>query len=311
MNISLLEPLNVSDDLIEKLSKPIKELGHNFTYYNKKAKDVYELIFRSINQDIVMIANTPYPKEVIESNDKLRLIAVAFAGIDHVDTKVCEERGIEVWNCPGYSEIAVSELVIGLTLSIYRNIMEADLLTHSGLDNNTLIGQEINGKTIGIIGCGKIGTKTGELFKAFDTKVLAYTRTYKKELEEKGFKQVDINTLLKESDIISIHLPLNDETRNFIDESKLALMKNTAILINCARGPIVDNQALCKILKERKIKGAGIDVYDYEPPLNDDYPLLEPINTILTPHIGYFTKEAMERRAKIEFDNVLQFLKRR
>lgn len=311
MNISLLEPLNVSDDLIEELSKPIKELGHNFTYYNTKSSDINELISRSKDQDIVMIANTPYPKEVIESNDKLRLIAVAFVGIDHVDTKICKEKGIEVWNCPGYSESAVSELVIGLTLTIYRNIMEADLLTHSGLDNKSLIGQEINGKTVGIIGCGKIGFKTAELFKAFGANILTYTRSYKKELEDKGYRQVDLDTLLKESDIVSIHLPLNEETRNLLDESKLSLMKKDSILINCARGPIVDNLALTKLLNQGKIKGAGIDVFDYEPPLNDDYCLLEPVNTILTPHIGYFTKEAMKRRAKIEFNNVLEFLKRR
>lgn len=309
MNISLLEPLNVSDKLIEELSKPIKDLGHNFTYYNTKTTDISELIKRSANQDVVMIANNPYPKEVIESNDRLRLIAVAFAGIDHVDTKTCEEKGIEVWNCPGYSEIAVSELVIGLTINLLRNIKDNDLNTRNS--KTGLIGQEINDKTVGIVGCGKIGTKTAELFKAFGANILAYSRSYKEELNNKGFKQVDLDTLLKESDIISIHLPLNDKTRNFINEDKLSLMKDTAILINCARGPIVDNVALNKLLNEGKIMGVGIDVYDYEPPLKEDYPLLKTNNTILTPHIGYLTKEAMERRARIEFDNVLRFLKRR
>ena len=282
-------------------------MGHNFTYYNAKTTDINELIKRSKDQDIVMIANNPYPGEVIEQANNLKLIAVAFAGIDHVDLKACKERNIEVLNCPNYSNVAVSELVIGLTLNLLRNINKADSATRNSQTNSLLIGEELNNKTIGIIGLGKIGNRTADLFNAFGCKVLAYQR---KPINNPNVTQVTLNELLSQSDIISLHIPYNEETYHFIDEDKIKMMKKDAILINCARGPVVDNIALAKALNEERIKGAGIDVFDYEPPLNADYPLLNAKNTILTPHLAYFTKEAMIKRANIEFNNVIEYLKK-
>ncbi len=305
MNISLLEPIGISEEEINKLAKPIVEMGHNFTYYNNKTTDVKELIKRSTDQDVVMIANNPYPKEVIEKTNKLKMIAVAFTGIDHVDEKACKERDIEIINCANYSNEAVSELVIGLTINLLRKIKEADYKTRNNQNSTGLTGIELNGKTVGIIGCGKIGKKTAKLFNAFGCKVLGYSRS---QINEECVKQVDINTLLKESDIISLHLPSTSETYHFIDEEKINMMKKSAIFINCARGPIVDNLALAKALDEEKISGAGIDVYDSEPPLKKDYPLLNCKNTILTPHVAFLTKEAMIKRANIEFDNVLRYI---
>lgn len=282
-------------------------MGHNFTYYNAKTTDINELIKRSKDQDIVMIANNPYPKEVILQANKLKLIAVAFAGIDHVDLKACKERNIQVLNCPNYSNVAVSELVIGLTLNLLRKINQADSATRNSQTNSLLIGEELNSKTIGIIGLGKIGNKTANLFNAFGCKVLAYQR---KPINNPNVTQVTLDELLSQSDIISLHIPYNEETYHFIDEDKINMMKKDAILINCARGPVVDNVALVKALNEERIKGAGIDVFDYEPPLNADYPLLNAKNTILTPHLAYFTKEAMIKRANIEFNNVIECLKK-
>lgn len=307
MNISLLEPIGISEQEIEKLSKPLIDMGHNFTYYNAKTTDINELIKRSKDQDIVMIANNPYPKEVILQANKLKLIAVAFAGIDHVDLKACKERNIQVLNCPNYSNVAVSELVIGLTLNLLRKINQADSATRNSQTNSLLIGEELNSKTIGIIGLGKIGNKTANLFNAFGCKVLAYQR---KPINNPNVTQVTLDELLSQSDIISLHIPYNEETYHFIDEDKINMMKKDAILINCARGPVVDNVALVKALNEERIKGAGIDVFDYEPPLNADYPLLNAKNTILTPHLAYFTKEAMIKRANIEFNNVIECLKK-
>lgn len=282
-------------------------MGHNFTYYNAKTTDINELIKRSKNQDIVMIANNPYPREVILQANNLKLIAVAFAGIDHVDLKACKERNIEVLNCPNYSNVAVSELVIGLTLNLLRKINQADSATRNSQTNSLLIGEELNNKTIGIIGLGKIGNKTANLFNAFGYKILAYQR---KPINNPNVTQVTLDELLSQSDIISLHIPYNEETYHFIDEDKINMMKKDAILINCARGPVVDNIALAKALNEERIKGAGIDVFDYEPPLNADYPLLNAKNTILTPHLAYFTKEAMIKRANIEFNNVIEYLKK-
>lgn len=306
MNISLLEPLTISEEEINKLSKPISDLGHHFTYYNTKTTDVNKLIERSKDQDIVMIANNPYPREVIESTNRLKMIAVAFAGIDHVDLQAAKEKNIEVLNCPNYSNVAVSELVIGLSLSLLRKIKDADSATRSCHNNSLLIGEELSNKTIGIIGLGKIGSQTAKLFKAFGCNVLGYQR---KPFELDGVKQVSLDELLTQSDIVSLHIPYNKETYHFIDEESINKMKKEAILINCARGPIVDNIALAKALNEERIKGAGIDVYDYEPPLKDDYPLLNCKNIILTPHMAYYTKEAMIKRANIEFENVIKYLK--
>lgn len=305
MNISLLEPIGISEKEIETLSKPIIEMGHNFTYYDNKTTDINELIKRSKNQDVVMIANNPYPKEVIESADRLKLIAVAFTGIDHVDYKYAKEKGIQVVNCAGYSNEAVSELVIGLTISLYRKIFEADKATRANKNSNGLIGQELNGKTVGIIGCGNIGIKTATLFKAFGCNILGYNHS---PIKCDFIKQVEIDELLSSSDIISLHLPSNEETYHFMDEEKINKMKASAIFINCARGKIVDNNYLAKALNNNKIAGAAIDVYDIEPPLNSDYPLLNCKNIILTPHVAFLSKEAMIKRARIEFNNVIEFL---
>ena len=282
-------------------------MGHKFTYYNTKTTDITELIKRSKDQDIIMIANNPYPREVILQANKLKLIAVAFAGIDHVDLKTCKERNIEVLNCPNYSNVAVSELVIGLTLNLLRKINEADLATRNNQTGSTFIGTELENKTVGIIGVGKIGNKTANLFSAFGCKVLGYQRN---PINNPNVTQVSIDELLTQSDIISLHIPSNEETYHFIDEEKINKMKPNAILINCARGAVVDNIALANTLNEERIKGAGIDVYDIEPPLNADYPLLNAKNTILTPHIAYYTKEAMIKRANIEFNNVINYLKK-
>lgn len=299
MKVKLIEPLNVSHELIKELSEPIKALGHEFVYYNEKTTDNDELIERSKDADIVMIANNPYPKEVIKEMDSLKLINVAFTGVDHVAVDDAKKKDIKICNAAGYSDQAVSELAIGLTLDIYRKIS----------DSSPLIGKEIKDKTVGIIGTGNIGIRTAELFSAFGAKLIAYSRTEKDEVKELGIKYVSLDELLSSSDIISVHLPLNDNTRGFLNKEKLEKINNNAILINCARGPIIDNEALANLLNEDKIAGAGIDVFDMEPPLPKDYPLLYAKNIVLTPHIAYFTEESMIRRAKIAFDNTISFLK--
>lgn len=150
---------------------------------------------------------------------------------------------------------------------------------------------------------------TSKLFKAFGANVIAYSRTERKEGVDIGIRYVELEELLSRSDIISLHLPLNDYTKEFLSRQKLELISPGAILINCARGPIIDNKALADLLNEGRILGAGIDVFDMEPPLAMDYPLLEAKNAILTPHVAYLSEESMVRRGKIAFDNTLAFLK--
>lgn len=308
MNISLLEPIGVPKEMIDSLAEGLKKQGHVFTYYDEKTTDVEELKRRSAGQEIVMIANNPYPDEVVRSCSSLKAIAVAFTGIDHVGLEACREKKIDVLNCAGYSNQSVAELAVGMAVAVMRRIQECDMAVRDGKTSAGLMGTEICGKTVGIVGCGQIGFKTAKLFKAFGARVLAYARHEREEWKEEGICYADIDTLLQESDIVSLHLPLNETTRGFFGSEMIGKMKKSAILINCARGPIVDNEALAKALNEDKIAGAAIDVFDMEPPLPADYPLCHGKNVLLTPHVAFATKEAMVRRAKIEFDNVYAYL---
>lgn len=308
MKVVLLEDLSISKEKLDELVLPIINKGHEFIYFNKPIKDDNDLKNRIKDADVAIIANHPLKKQVIESDKNLKFISIAFQGIDHVDTSFCKENNIGFMNSNGYSTSAVSELAIGLTLSLYRKIEESNKSVKSLKDKTGLVGNEINGKTVGIIGGGQIGVKTAKLFQAFGAKIFIYSKTNKEIYKENGFEFTTLNLLLKESDIVSIHLPLTEDTTHFIGKSELKLMKKDAILINTARGKIIDNVALKEVLDNEKIKGAAIDVFDIEPPLNKDYPLLNAKNIIFTPHIGYFTKEALTKRAEIAFKNVYEFL---
>lgn len=309
MLVKLLEPLNVPSEKIDEFAKRITDLGHEFIYYNEKTTDPTELVERSQGADVVMIANNPYPTEAIDQNENLKLINVAFTGIDHVQIANAKNQEVLIANAAGYADQAVAELAIGLVLDLYRGITYSDTTTRQDNYPGLFPGREISGKTVGIVGTGKIGLKTAKLFKAFGAKLIAYSRSEKAEAKDLGIEYVALDDLMKQSDIVSLHIPLTTETKGMISADKLALMKENALFINTARGPIVDNGALAVALNKERIAGAGIDVFDMEPPIPADYPLLLAKNTILTPHIAFLTGEAMERRAKIAFDNTIAFLK--
>lgn len=305
MNICLLEPLQISAEKLQAFAETLRASGHQFTAYETHTSDMEELVRRAKDQDILMIANHPLTNEVIYQLDRLKMIAVAFTGIDHVGLEACRDKGIDVLNCAGYSDQAVAELVIGLAISLLRKIKQADLSVRVSGTSKGLTGREIAGKKVGIIGLGKIGLRTAKLFEAFGAEVFYYSRTPK---PEAPYTYLPLEELLGTADIVSLHLPLNDETRYFMNDERLDMMKPGAILINCARGPIVSNRTLAEHLVHGRLGAVGIDVFDMEPPLPGDYPLLEAPNAILTPHVAYLTEESMERRAGIEFDNVLSYL---
>ena len=308
MIIKLLEPLGVPTSLIEELAAPLKEAGHEFVYYEEKTTDVAELSKRSEDADIVIIANNPYPKEAFENAADLKLINVAFTGVDHVDQAAAKDQKIQIANAAGYSNTAVAELVIGLTVDVLRKISFGNDSVRQGEAVQLYQGNEIKGKTVGIIGTGSIGLETAKLFKAFGANLIGYNRTEKEEAKALGLDYVSLDELLKTSDIVSVHLPLNEETENTLSREKLELLKPEAIMINAARGPIIDNAALADLLNDGKIAGAGIDVFDMEPPIPADYPLLSAKNAVLTPHVAYLTDESMVIRANIAFDNVEKFI---
>lgn len=292
MKIALIEPLGVPEQTIDRLSAPLKDAGHEFVYFDTKTTDPAELARRSEGAEVVMIA-------------------VAFTGIDHVGLSACRERGVEVRNCAGYSDVSVTELTLGLTIDVLRKVGAADAAVRSGKTSAGLMGTEIRDKTVGIVGCGKIGCATGRLFKAFGARVLGYARHEHPEAAETGIEQVSLEQLLAESDIVSLHLPNNDTTRKSFGTEQFAQMKDGAVFINCARGAIVDNDALAQALNDDKLAGAGIDVFDMEPPIPADYALVNAKNCTFTPHVGFLTHEAMQRRAKIEFDNVVAYVEGR
>lgn len=308
MKISLLEPIGVSEKVINELAAGFIRQGHEFVYYDTKTTDVEELKERSAKSDIIMIANNPYPEEVIKASPDLKMLSVAFTGIDHIGVEACREKGVMICNAAGYSNQTVAELVIGMAIDALRNVVKANESVRSGGTSAGIGGREICGKTVGIIGLGRIGLMCARLFQAFGAKVIAYSRSQSQEALSLGIEYKPLEEVLAQSDIISLHLPLNPQTKGFLSEDKIKLMKRNAVFINCARGPIVDNEALAKALNEDRLGFACIDVFDMEPPLPADYPLISAKNTLLTPHQAFISEESMLRRAKIVFDNVYAYL---
>ena len=306
MKISLVNPLEVDDKIINNHKEKLEEMGHEFIFYDDNAKDDDELIERLKDTDIAIVTNKPLSAEVIDAAENLKLIDVAFTGVDHIDLDTVKKNEITLLNASGYSDDSVAELVIGLIIAVMRKFNENKENIFEDT-NNSLMGETLKGKKIGIIGTGNIGIKLIELLKVFGCDILAYSRTEKEDVKAMGVSYVDLDTLLKESDVVSLHIPNNNETKGFLGKDELDKMKDNAILINCARGPVVDNDYLAKLLNEDKLR-AGIDVFDMEPPLPKDYSLRNAKNVILTNHVAFYTKEAMENRAKIVFDNIYKYL---
>jgi len=306
MKLVILEPLGVNKDKLLSMTKDTLGNKVDIVYYDTRVEDTETLIERSKDADAVVLSNLPYKKEVIERCPNLKMICVAFTGVDHVAMDYCKEKDIMVCNCAGYSTVAVADLVFGMVISLYRNIIPCDRVTREGETKNGLVGFELEGKKFGVIGVGAIGMRTAMIAKAFGCEVYAYSRT-KKEVE--GIQFVDMDTLMSICDIISLHVPLNESTKGLINSEKLSLMKKSAILINTARGPVVDSSALAEALNSGKIAGAGVDVFEVEPPIPVDHVLFGAKNLIVTPHVAFATVEAFEKRAVIVFDNIEKWLK--
>lgn len=309
MNIVILESLGISDEEFNKLTKPLTDNGHELVVYTDGKSDDATLKSRVKDAEILVLANMPLSSEVIEAADKLKYISVAFTGYDHIALDTCRAKGINVSNAAGYSTHSVTELTFGLILALLRNIVPLERVVREGGTKQGYTQTDLKGKTLGILGTGDIGSAVAELGLAFGCDVLAYNRSEKQELIKKGVVYKSLDDTLKASDIVTIHMPLTADTKGLIDENKLALMKSSAFLINTAVGPIVDNKALANALHNGAIAGAGLDRVDMEPPIPADYPLLDAPNTVLAPHIGYATNEAMLRRAKITFTNITQWEK--
>lgn len=308
MKIVMIEPINISTMKIKEFRQRLETKGHELIVYSNRTVDKVEMIKRTKEADILIIANQPLPAEVINAADNLKMISVAFTGFDHIPIETCREKDIVVSNSSGYANQAVSELVFGLTINLMRKIKDSDEALRQGKTRTGLIGNELAGKNFGIIGFGSIGQKTARIADAFGCNILIDNHKKQKLGEELGVEYLEIDKLMQRSDIISLHVPLKDSTVNLIDEEKIALMKKDAILINTSRGPVVNSEALATALNKDEIAGAGIDVFEMEPPIPEDHPLLNTKNTILTPHTAFATEEAFIKRAEIVFNNIEAWL---
>lgn len=308
MNIVFLEPLTLCGCKAEALKNEFKKNGHVLTVHYDRDENEDTLIERAKDADIIALSNIKISKRFLDSCPNLKMISVAFTGVDHIDMTTCRERDIIVSNAAGFSNESVAELAIGMMISTYRKIAWGDSITRMGGARENFLGTELNGKTVGIIGCGSIGQRVAEICKAFGCKVLAYNRNPK---EINNITFTDKDSLLKESDIISLHTPLTEETKNLIDSREFNLMKTSAILINTARGPVVNKDALYDALHNDKIAGAATDVYDKEPPLDSSDILLKAPNLLMLPHLAYATNESFEKRLQIVIDNIHLWLNKK
>ena len=284
-------------------------MGHAFTYYMNRREDEDTLVERMHEADAAVISNIKLPAAVLSQCPKLRYLSVAFTGLDHIDLAYCKEHGITVQNAAGYSTTAVSELAVGMMLDLLRNIVTLNEKIRQGGSRGTFLGRELRGKTVGIVGTGAIGTATIRLLLAFGAKVIAWSRTERPKVNAMGVKYMPLETLLQQSDIVSLHVPLCDETRGLIGEKELSLMKPTALLVNTARGPVCDIAAVGKALVENRIAGAAFDVFEKEPPLPIDHLLLSTNRCLVTPHVAFATEESFAARADIVFGHIDDWLK--
>jgi len=242
---------------------------------------------------LIVRSRTRVTKELLAKAPRLKVVARAGVGLDNIDLEECGRRGIKVLNTPDASTIAVAELTIGLMISLLRQIPRADSsLKQKRWEKESLVGRELYGKTVGIVGFGRVGSAVGERLRAFGCKIIVYSPHFK---ETDEIKSVPLEELLQNSDVVTLHAPLNETTRGMIGKQQIEMMKPSAVIINTARGQLIDEDALYDALKSRRIAGAAIDVYPAEPYSGK---LCELENVVLTPHLGGSTTEGQERIGK-------------
>ena len=283
----------VSDKLAEEglaILKAVKEFQVDCKY-ELKPEELKKII--KGYDALIIRSGTNVTADIIESSDKLRFIGRAGVGLDNVDLPAATRKGIVAMNTPAGNTTSTAEHTMSMILALSRSIPQACASLKTGKwDRNAFKGVELHGKTLGIVGFGRIGSTVGKYAKAFEMRAIVYDPYLSAEVaEQKGVEMVDLPTLLKSSDYITIHIPKSAETKDMISDKEFALMKKSVRLINCARGGIIDEKALVKALKENCIAGCALDVFEEEP-LPANSPLLKFDNCVVTPHLGASTSEA-------------------
>ncbi|MBR4505462.1 MAG: hydroxyacid dehydrogenase [Bacteroidales bacterium] len=308
MKIVCVESLGLPEIFLIAQQRHYASMGHEFTYYMDRREDEATLIERMHDAEVVVISNIKLPASVLSHCPILKYLSVGFTGLDHIDLEYCKAHNITVQNAAGYSTTAVSELAVGMMLDLLRGVTTMDGVIRQGKGRGTFLGRELRGKTVGVVGTGAIGTATIRLLLAFGANVIAYSRTHRPEVAALGVEYMPLDDLLRQSDIVTLHTPLTAETRGLIGERELALMQDTALLINTARGPVCDIAAVAAALREGRIAGAAFDVFEQEPPLPLDHPLLSVPNCLLTPHVAFATVESFVARGDIVFGHIDDWL---
>ena len=269
-----------------------------------------ELITSVRDCDVIIVrSRTKITKDIIDAAPNVKIIARVGVGLDNIDTNYADTKGIKVLNAAEAAMNAVSELVIGLMLSLCRNIPKAnDGIKVGKWLKKELVGNELRGKYLGIIGVGNIGRNVGRIAKCLRMNLIGYDifPINQEYVREVGMIKTDLKTLLENSDFVTCHVPLTADTKHLINSETLSYMKPTAYLINTSRGEIIDEQSLFTALSEKRIAGAGLDVFEVEPPTNTE--LLQLPNIICTPHIAAQTKEAQELASTVIAEKVIQTL---
>lgn len=309
MNIVVLDgfTLNPGDNAWTKV-----EAQGDFTVYDRTPAE--QIVDRSAGADIVLTNKTPLSAETMAQLPDLKFISVLATGYNVVDVAAARERNIPVSNVPIYGTDSVAQFVIATLLELCHNVALHDSLVKEGawasnpdfcFWKTPLV--ELSGKTIGIVGLGRIGRRTAELAGAFGMKVIVYTRTRKDALDLKGFEWVELNELFERSDVVSLHCPQTQENLGFVNAELLKKMKPTSFLINTSRGPLIVEEDLAEALDAGTLAGAAVDVVSVEP-IKPDNPLLKAKNCIITPHIAWATLEARQRLMQTTAENVAAFI---
>ncbi len=282
----------VSDKIADSAVEEIKKLGHEVTV--KTGMTPEELIETIPPYEAIIVRSaTKVRKNIIDAATNLKLVIRGGVGLDNIDLDYAKEKNIEVKNTPSASSISVAELAIGHMLSLSRFIAIADKTMKEGKwEKKKYKGNELSFKTLGIIGTGRIGRETARIGVGFRMNLIGYD-PYVKEVSDPPIKMVSLDELFEQADYISLHLPLTEETKHMISENEFKKMKKSAFFVSCARGGIVDENALIKALKEGEIKGAALDVYETEPPERSE--LFDLDNFEATPHIGAQSVEGQQR----------------
>lgn len=309
METAKKESVLICDKVDPILQKILKDYGLHVSYEPEITPD--QLLDRVSGCNIIVVrSRTLITRQVIEGASNCRIIARVGVGLDNIDQQAAKEHNIRVINAAEGALNAVAELVLGMMLSLARHTGRADRAIRDGKwIKKELMGTELRGKYIGIVGLGHIGKRLGRLARALNMNVIGYDVIPIDDnfVKEVGLIKTDLDTLLKSSDYISLHVPLLDSTRHMINAQKMSLMKDTAVLINASRGGVVDEDALYEALASGKLGGAGLDVFESEPAIGHRLATLD--NVVLTPHVGAQTREAQSLAANVIGEKIIQILR--